>query len=128
MISFGAAKPKVDLADTERIKNWANAALLTANANADADVRAHRISLSADVTIMVAEIQCREEGCAPVETVISFLEKSNPQKVSEPVEQFFMCNDCASLKNTPDTFRQRPRTKLPLSGKGGEVRGRRHGV
>jgi hypothetical protein len=71
MISFGAPKPKVDLGATERIKGWASAA-----------ARAHGVaSLSAGVTVMVAEVECREEGCPPVETVISFLEKANPQKV-----------------------------------------------
>lgn len=72
MISFGAKKT-VDLGKTEQVKGWALAALGAAPASAT--------GMSADVTVMVAEIECKEPGCPPVETVVSFLEKSNPQKV-----------------------------------------------
>lgn len=68
MISFGAKKA-VDTGAIERIQGWASAAL------AGSDV------FAADVTLMVAELACLEPGCPPVETVVSVMDKDNPQKI-----------------------------------------------
>ena len=67
MISFGAKKT-VDVGAIERIQGWASTAL----AGSDA--------FAADVTLMVAELACSEPGCPPVETVVSVMDKGNPQK------------------------------------------------
>ena len=66
MISFGAAKPAGAGALSEKIKGWASAMLP---------------AQYADATLMVAELECKEPGCPPVETVISIMDKASPQKV-----------------------------------------------
>jgi hypothetical protein len=68
MISFGAKKAD-NTAALEQVKRWSVSAL------------ANSSLFSADVTLMVAEIECKEPGCPPVETIVSILDPSNPQKV-----------------------------------------------
>eukprot|EP01048_Picozoa_sp_COSAG05_P001932 COSAG05_NODE_71_length_22071_cov_17.527149_13_plen_443_part_00 len=67
MISFGAKKNNASA--VEQVKTWAASAL------EDSSV------FPAGVTLMVAEIECKEEGCPPVETVVSILDPAKPQKV-----------------------------------------------
>ena len=71
MISFGPKKAQ-PTGHAERIKAWAAAALAGANGGSP---------FEADVTLMVAELECHEPGCPPVETVVSILDKANPQKL-----------------------------------------------
>lgn len=42
-----------------------------------------------DVTVMVTQIECREPGCAPIETVVSLLVVGAPRKakVFKPVSE-----------------------------------------
>ena len=68
MISFGPKKT-VNTSDADKIKAWAASALEGC------------ASFEEDVTLMVAELECREPGCPPVETVVSLLDKANPQKI-----------------------------------------------
>lgn len=59
------AKPKADPQQSAQIKAW---------------VSAH-FALPADATVMVTELQCTEEGCPPLETVIAILAASGkPQQ------------------------------------------------
>jgi Xaa-Pro dipeptidase len=68
MISFGPKKT-ASTSHADQIRAWAASALEGSAAFAE------------DVTLMVAELECREPGCPPVETVVSVLDKANPQKV-----------------------------------------------
>jgi hypothetical protein len=54
---FGGRRT-IDPAQVERIKTWARTTW----------------ALSDDATIMVTELECREPGCPPIETVIALLE------------------------------------------------------
>lgn len=54
---FGGRRT-IDSAQVERIKTWARTTW----------------ALSDDTTIMVTELECREPGCPPIETVIALLE------------------------------------------------------
>lgn len=54
---FGGRRT-IDPEQAERIKTWARATW----------------SLSDDTTVMVTELECREPGCPPIETVIALLE------------------------------------------------------
>eukprot|EP01043_Picozoa_sp_COSAG02_P015378 COSAG02_NODE_655_length_18811_cov_23.089515_1_plen_499_part_10 len=67
MISFGPKKTATT-SDADKIKAWASSAL-------------EGSAFGKDVTLMVAELECREPGCPPVETVVSVLDKANPQKI-----------------------------------------------
>ncbi len=49
---------------TARVKGWVRAAL----------------SLGEDVTVMVTELSCTEEGCPPLETVIAILAEGSPPR------------------------------------------------
>mmetsp|Transcript_14740 Transcript_14740/g.43252 ORF Transcript_14740/g.43252 Transcript_14740/m.43252 type:complete len:103 (-) Transcript_14740:196-504(-) len=42
-----------------------------------------------DVAVMVNQIECKEEGCPPIETIISLLVERNPKKfkVFKPVAE-----------------------------------------
>jgi len=68
---FGT-RPKSDPAQVAAIKDWTRAAL----------------HLSADTALLVTELQCTEEGCPPLETVIAILDTpGTPQqyKVYKPL-------------------------------------------
>ncbi|MGH7217568.1 MAG: hypothetical protein ACREIG_10065 [Nitrospiraceae bacterium] len=54
---FGGRR-SIDLDQADRIKTWARAAW----------------ALSGEATVMVTELECREPGCPPIETVIALLE------------------------------------------------------
>eukprot|EP01045_Picozoa_sp_COSAG04_P033194 COSAG04_NODE_6772_length_1260_cov_1.645995_3_plen_154_part_01 len=71
MISFGPKKTQ-PTGHAEQIKAWAAAALAGADGGSP---------FEADVTLMVAELECHEPGCPPIETVVSVLDKANPQKL-----------------------------------------------
>ena len=73
MISFGPKKAQ-PTGHAERIKAWAAAALAGADGGSP---------FEADVTLMVAELECHEPGCPPIETVVSVLDKANPQKLKQ---------------------------------------------
>lgn len=49
---------RIDPDQADRIKSWARSAW----------------SLPEETTVMVTELECREPGCPPIETVIAFLE------------------------------------------------------
>ena len=51
------AKPKADPQQTAQIKAWVE----------------HAFALPADTTVLVTELQCTEEGCPPLETVLAIL-------------------------------------------------------
>eukprot|EP01049_Picozoa_sp_SAG25_P018354 SAG25_NODE_5231_length_684_cov_3.006838_1_plen_70_part_10 len=68
MISFEPKKAD-NTAALEQVKQWS------------ASVLAEGSLFCTDVTLMVAEIECKEPGCPPVETVVSILDPANPQKV-----------------------------------------------
>ncbi len=40
---------------------------------------AHSLTLDSDVPVMVTELQCREEGCPPLETVIAAFPPTGPK-------------------------------------------------
>ena len=67
MISFGATAPR-DAGASDRIKAWTETALAGG-------------PFKEDVTLMVAELECHEPGCPPIETVVSLLDEANPQKI-----------------------------------------------
>ena len=52
-------RPKRDVALIRKVKEWANECL----------------PISADATVSVMELECREEGCPPLETVIAAMEE-----------------------------------------------------
>ncbi|MCY3728712.1 MAG: hypothetical protein OXF97_06935 [Nitrospira sp.] len=54
---FGG-RPRIDPDQADRIKSWARSAW----------------SLPEETTVMVTELECREPGCPPIETVIALLE------------------------------------------------------
>lgn len=60
-INFGGPldqRTKNDPQVIARVKDWAAASF----------------NLSADVTVMVTELRCTEEGCPPIETIIAILD------------------------------------------------------
>ena len=73
MIQLGKAKT-VDRAQIERVRD-AVEALLPAKYD--------------DVAVMVNQIECKEDGCPPIETVVSLLFEGNPKKfkVFKPVAE-----------------------------------------
>lgn len=54
---FGGRR-RIDSEQSDRIKIWAR----------------ETWAVSADATVMVTELECREPGCPPIETVIALLE------------------------------------------------------
>jgi len=54
---FGGRR-SIDPDQSDRIKSWVR----------------ETWSLSGEVTVMVTELECREPGCPPIETVIALLE------------------------------------------------------
>lgn len=75
MISFGPPKGKDRLVEIKRVGALAEAQLKAKAwvqalpADGDFDDGLHGLSVT------VSEIQCKEEGCAPVETVVTLLSK-----------------------------------------------------
>lgn len=60
-----SGKRTIPLEQADRIKTWARKAL----------------QLSDETTVMVTELECREPGCPPIETVIAVLE--GPGKIKQ---------------------------------------------
>lgn len=58
MINLSGDRPKRNPQQLNQIKQWV----------------VDRFQLSDEVTVMVTELQCTEEGCPPLETVIAILE------------------------------------------------------
>ncbi|MBA5867329.1 MAG: hypothetical protein GDA67_11625 [Nitrospira sp. CR1.3] len=70
---FGGQRA-IDLEQSERIKTWARAAW----------------TLSDETMIMVTELECREPGCPPIETVIALLDgpgKTTQHKIHKPAAE-----------------------------------------
>lgn len=73
---FGGRRT-IDAAQMERIKIWARTTW----------------ALSDDATIMVTELECREPGCPPIETVIALLEgpgKITQHKIHKPAAEILL--------------------------------------
>ncbi|MEQ1793156.1 MAG: hypothetical protein ABL970_03110 [Nitrospira sp.] len=70
---FGGRRT-IDLEQAERIKSWVRTTW----------------ALSDDTTVMVTELECREPGCPPIETVIALLEgpgKTTQHKIHKTAAQ-----------------------------------------
>ena len=81
-------KPKIDPAQASRIKDWVQ----------------RTFALSADVAVLVTELQCTEEGCPPLETVIAILDtpgKPRPFKLHKPMAEVTAA-DIRGLLHTSD--------------------------
>ncbi|MGF1578582.1 MAG: hypothetical protein ACFCD0_04390 [Gemmataceae bacterium] len=67
-------QPKKDPNRTKTIRNWVSTSL----------------GLDEDVTVMITELECTEEGCPPLETVIAILDNpGNPKqfKIHKPISE-----------------------------------------
>lgn len=60
--SFGASAPRRDPSASARVRGWVEQAL------GDPE----------DLTVSIAQLSCREEGCPPLETCISLLRRRAP--------------------------------------------------
>ena len=67
-------RPKRDLSLIRRIKNWAYELL----------------PIAEDAVVSVMELECTEEGCPPIETIIAAIEKGKPTrqwKIHKPISE-----------------------------------------
>ncbi len=67
-------KPKKDPHQTKTIRNWVSTSL----------------GLGENITVMVTELECTEDGCPPLETVIAILDNpGNPRqfKIHKPISE-----------------------------------------
>lgn len=67
-------KPKKDPNRTKTIRTWVSTSL----------------GLGEDITVMVTELECTEEGCPPLETVIAVLDnpgKPRQFKIHKPISE-----------------------------------------
>jgi hypothetical protein len=81
-------KPKIDPAQASRIKDWVQ----------------RTFALSADDAVLVTELQCTEEGCPPLETVIAILAepgKPRPFKLHKPMADV-TATDIQTLRHASD--------------------------
>ena len=81
-------KPKLDPAQASRIKDWVQ----------------RTFALSTDVAVLVTELQCTEEGCPPLETVIAILDepgKTRPFKLHKPMADV-TATDIQALVHRPN--------------------------
>jgi hypothetical protein len=69
MISFSKAKDETP-AHVEKVKAWVEHWLITTKINDDL------------TTVMVSQIKCTEEGCSPIETVVSLLQPNDNNNLS----------------------------------------------
>jgi hypothetical protein len=73
-MSLFTQRGRPDPEQVERVKGWARAAW----------------NLPEDVTVMVTELECREPGCPPLETVVAVLRgpgETSQVKIHKPVGQ-----------------------------------------
>lgn len=71
IVSLFGGRRTIDPGQVERIKAWTRATW----------------ALSEEATVMVTELECREAGCPPIETVIALLEgpgKTRQFKIHKP--------------------------------------------
>ena len=67
-------RPKRDVSSIRRIKNWAYELL----------------PIKEDAVVSVMELECTEEGCPPIETIIAAIEKGKPTrqwKIHKPISE-----------------------------------------
>ena len=72
---IGSSKPKTDLSNVRKIK----------------EALGENLSIQNNATITVTELNCLEEGCPPVETVVALLKAgSDPlqHKIHKPAAEF----------------------------------------
>lgn len=82
-------RPKRDVALVRKIKDWAYECL----------------PISGDATVSVMELECREEGCPPLETVIAAMEQGKETrqwKFHKPMPEVTHA-DVANAANKPST-------------------------
>lgn len=65
MMNLFGGRPRIDPDQADRIKSWARSTW----------------SLPEETTVMVTELECREPGCPPIETVIALL--TGPGKTTQ---------------------------------------------
>ncbi|MDZ4853523.1 MAG: hypothetical protein SGJ26_01445 [Nitrospirota bacterium] len=84
---FGGRR-SIDPDQSDRIKSWVR----------------ETWSLSGEVTVMVTELECREPGCPPIETVIALLEgpgKTRQYKIHKSAGEVIQA-DVSDLANGID--------------------------
>lgn len=67
-------RPKRDVALIRRIKSWASELL----------------PIAEDSVVSVMELECTEEGCPPIETIVAAIEKGKPTrqwKIHKPISK-----------------------------------------
>tara|TARA_A200000113_G_scaffold215493_1_gene219871 strand:- start:3 stop:311 length:309 start_codon:yes stop_codon:yes gene_type:complete len=72
---IGSSKPKTDLKKVRKIK----------------EALGENLSIQNNATITVTELNCLEEGCPPVETVVALLKAGSDSlqhKIHKPVAEF----------------------------------------
>ena len=82
---FGGAR-RIDPDQADRIKSWARVAWSTTE----------------ETTIMITELECREPGCPPIETVIALLEgpgKTTQYKIHKTAHEVTKQDVEALVKN-----------------------------
>jgi len=79
MISFSKVKDETP-SHVEKVKSWVEHWLSTSSSTSS--------SSSDPFTVMVSQIKCTEQGCAPIETVVSLLQSNNNKsgKIFKPIK------------------------------------------
>ncbi|MEM7342750.1 MAG: hypothetical protein AAF485_00775 [Chloroflexota bacterium] len=86
MINLSATRPKPDRNQVVQIKQWVR----------------ESFELSEDTQVMVTELECTEEGCPPLETIIAILEgpgQTHQYKLHKALVEVVLSDVAALVKN-----------------------------